>query len=72
MPEAKSEVQNCHFQLNNPYKCPRSSFPQRFPKIDTVSWIIGGTFGILIGILVPLILMGGIVHMVSWVTAAFS
>lgn len=72
MQKPKSDVQNNPFQLTNPYKCPRSSFQHRFPKIDTGSWIIGGTFGVLVGILVPLGLMEGIVHMVSWVISAFN
>lgn len=64
---AKSGVRSKTFQLANPYQYPQSTATQRFPKIDKVSWVVGGTFGIVLGLLLPLVLIEVLFNIVTWV-----
>lgn len=64
---AKSGVDSRACQLANPYQYPGSTAPQRLPKIDKVSWVVGGTFGIVIGLILPLVLIEVLFNVVTWV-----
>ena len=64
---AKLCVDSQALQLDNPYQYPHSTGPQRLPNIDMVSWVVGGTFGIVIGLILPLVLIEVLFNVVTWV-----
>ena len=59
---AKAGVDSKTFQSANPYQ-----YPQRLLKIDNVSWVVGGIFGIVLGLLVPLVVIDVLFNVVTWV-----